>query len=111
MVPISYQVVGEEDYAYRVSIDADGAFVVENETYTSQEPRKGALTEAQSEELLAAIGALGLPREHPMPAGATAFEAQLTVGAPGHEAHYVFWEGALESDQPLNALIRRLERL
>ena len=58
-----------------------------------------------------AIEALGLPREHPLPEGATAFEAQLTVGAPGHEANYVFWEGALEQDQPLNTLIRQLERL
>jgi len=46
-----------------------------------------------------------------MPEGATAFEAQLTVGAKGQEAHYVFWEGALEEDVQLNFLIRLLERL
>lgn len=111
MVPITYQVVGEEDYAYRIAIDGNGDFVVESESYTSQEPRKGSLNQEQSEALVAAIEALGLPREHPMPEGATAFEAQLTVGAPGHEANYVFWEGALEQDQPLNTLIRQLERL
>ena len=46
-----------------------------------------------------------------MPEGATAFEARLTVGAPGEEANYAFWEGALEEDVELNALIRMLERL
>lgn len=111
MVPITYQVVGEEDYALKISVGEQGGYVVESETYTSQEPRKGALSEAQSEELVAAIEALGLPREHPLPEGATAFEAQLTIGAPGHEVNYVFWEGALEDDPPLNRLIRLLERL
>jgi hypothetical protein len=111
MVPITYQVVGEEDYALKISVAGNGDFVVESETYTTQEPRRGRLSEAQGEALLAAIEALGLPREHPLPEGATAFEAQLTVGAPGHEANYVFWEGALEDDPPLNALIRLLERL
>ena len=111
MVPITYQVVGEEDYAYRIAVDERGDYVVESESYTSQEPRKGSLSEEQAEALVAAIEALGLPREHPLPEGATAFEAQLTVGGPGHEANYVFWEGALEQDAPLNALIRQLERL
>lgn len=111
MVPITYQVVGEEDYAYRVIIDDAGRYVVESESYTSQEPRKGELDEAQSQALITAIKELGMPREHPLPAGATAFEAQLTIGAPGHEANYVFWEGALEQDAPLNTLVRLLERL
>lgn len=111
MVPITYQVVGEEDYALKISVGEAGDFVVESETYTSQEPRKGELSEAQSQALVEAIEALGMPREHPLPEGATAFEAQLTVGAPGHEANYVFWEGALEDDAPLNHLIRLLERL
>ena len=111
MVPITYQVVGEEDYALKISVDEQGGFVVESETYTSQEPRKGVVSEVQSQELIAAIEALGLPREHPLPEGATAFEAQLTIGGPGREANYVFWEGALEADRPLNHLIRLLERL
>ena len=41
MVPITYQVVGEEDYAYRIAVDGNGDYVVESESYTSQEPRKG----------------------------------------------------------------------
>jgi hypothetical protein len=111
MVPIRYQVVGEEDYALKINVESDGQFSVESGTYTSQAPRKGRLSEDQAGALVAAIKALGLPREHPMPAGATAFEAQLTVGAPGDEANYVFWEGALEQDDKLNRLIRLLERL
>jgi hypothetical protein len=111
MVPIRYQVVGEEDYALKISIDENGQYVVESGTYTSQPPRKGSISDAQAQELVAAIKALGLPREHPMPVGTSAFEAQLTVGPPGDEANYVFWEGALEEDAKLNTLVRLLERL
>ncbi len=111
MVPIKYQVVGEEDYALVITIDGQGGYVVESGSYTSQPPRKGTLTEQQREQLVAAIKALGLPREHPMPAGVEAFEAQLTVGEPGHQANYVFWEGALEEDDKLSNLIRLLELL
>jgi len=109
MVPIRYQVVGEEDYALRISIADNGDFVVDSGTYTSQPPRSGKLTDEQQRQLTAAIMSLGLPREHPMPEGASAFEAELTVGGPGKEVSYVFWEGALEQDAKLNALIRLLE--
>lgn len=111
MVPIKYQVVGEEDYALVITVDAQGRYVVESGSYTSQPPRKGALTEQQQEQLITAIKSLGLPREHPMPEGAEAFEAQLTVGEPGRQANYVFWEGALEEDEKLRNLIRQLELL
>jgi len=111
MVPINYQVTGEEDYALRIHIDGSGEYVVESGTYTSHSPRKGRLTDKQELQLIEAIKALGLPREHPMPEGATAFEAQLTVGAKGEEVNYLFWEGALEEDHELNLLIRLLERL
>ena len=111
MVPIEYRVVGEEDYALAISIDSHGEYVVESGTYTSEPPRKGQLDEAQEQGLIKAIKALGLPRAHPLPEGVTAFEAQLTVGGPGEEAHYVFWEGALEEDEKLRTLIRLLELL
>jgi hypothetical protein len=65
----------------------------------------------QQNQLLAAVRALGIPREHPMPEGATAFEARLTIGEPGAEAVYAFWEGALAEDAELNALVRQLESL
>jgi hypothetical protein len=111
MVPINYQVTGEEDYALKIVIRDSGEYVVESGTYTSQSPRKGQLTAEQELQLIEAIKTLGLPREHPVPAGATAFEAQLTVGATGEEVNYLFWEGALEEDEKLNTLIRLLERL
>ena len=111
MVPMKYEVVGEEDYALKISIAGAGDYVVDSGTYTSQEPRKGELTPTQETELIDAVKALGLPRAHPMPEGATAFEAHLTIGRPGEEVEYAFWEGALEEDADLNKLIRLLEKL
>lgn len=111
MIPVLFQVVGEEEYALKIRVDGSGAYVVESGTYTSSPPRKGQLTDEQEQQIVAAIKALGTPRPHPMPKGAGAFEAHLSVGAPGEEAEYVFWEGALEEDAELTALIRQLEML
>ena len=63
------------------------------------------------QKLYRRIKALGIPREHPVPAESAAFEARLAVGEPGSEAVYAFWEGALEEDAELNTVIRLLERL
>ena len=111
MVPMKYELVGEEDYALKIRIAGAGDYVVESGTYATEEPRKGALTPAQETELIDAVKALGLPREHPVPEGANAFEAHLTVGRPGEEVEYAFWMGALEEDADLNKLIRLLEKL
>ncbi len=111
MVPIDYQVVGEEEYALKIHIGSDGGFSVESGTYETKPPRNGRLCAQQEQLLLDAIKQLGIPREHPVPEGSAAFEARLTVGEPGSEAVYAFWEGALEEDAELNALIRLLERL
>ena len=82
MVPISYQVVGEEDYALKIAIDDGGGYVIESGDYTSHPPRKGRLSVEQEQQLVDAIMAPGCPRA-PDAEGATAFEAQLTVGAKG----------------------------
>lgn len=111
MTPITYQVVGEEEYALKIAIDSDGGFSVDSGTYTTQPPRKGTLDDALQRQLVDAIETLGIPRAHPVPPGSTAFEAQLTVGGPGSEVNYKFWEGALEQDAPLNNLIRLIERI
>lgn len=111
MIPIKYQVVGEEDYAYVVEIGSSGEYIVQSGTYTSQPPREGLLTSPQENELLDAIQALGIPEEHPMPEGAVAFEAQLVIDAKGKAVTYKFWEGALEEDVKLNRLVRLLEML
>ncbi|KAA3626648.1 MAG: hypothetical protein DWQ09_15300 [Proteobacteria bacterium] len=109
MKPLKFQVVGEEDYAFGVDISGNGDYVITSGTYASKPPRKGKLTPAQQDQLLAAIDALGIPSEHPMPEGATAFEAQLTIGAGDEAITYPFWEGALEEDEKLKALVRLLE--
>ena len=111
MVPIRFQVVGEEDYAFEVEINEKGEFEVNSGTYTSQPPRTGMLTKAQESEILAAIKALGIPDEHPMPKDSEAFEAHLTVGDGDKAVTYPFWEGALEEDVKLKHLVRLLEML
>lgn len=109
MTPLKFQVVGEEDYAFGVDIDSAGDYVITSGTYTSEPPRSGKLTQDQMDELFAAIEALGIPSEHPMPEGAAAFEAQLTIGEGNEAITYPFWEGALEEDEQLKALVRLLE--
>lgn len=109
MKPLKFQVVGEEDYAFGVDIHSDGEYTVTSGTYASEPPRHGKLDDAQQQELVAAIQALGIPKAHPMPEGAKAFEAKLTVGEGDEEVTYPFWEGALEKDTKLRKLVRLLE--
>ncbi len=111
MIPIKFQVVGEEDYAFAVEVRGTGEYVVKSGTYTTQPPRRGALTKDQENELLAAIKALGVLGEHPVPQGGEAFEAQLIIGDEGDAVTYTFWEGALEEDEKLKNLVRLLEML
>jgi hypothetical protein len=111
MHSIKYQVVGEEDYAFEVKISSTGEYEVNSGTYTTEPPRKGKLTTEQEVELLAAIKALGIPNEHPVPPEGNAFEAHLTIGAEDEAVTYSFWEGALEDDPQLNTLVRLLEML
>jgi hypothetical protein len=111
MVPIRFRVVGEEDYALDIEIDGDGSYVVNSGTYTTDKPRSGKLTAEREQELLEAIESLGIPREHPMPEGAEAFQAHLIIGPEGEEVHYPFWEGALEEDEPLRRVVRLIERI
>ena len=111
MHAINYQVVGEEDYAFEVNISSTGEYEVNSGTYTTAPPRKGTLSVQQEADLLAAIKALGIPDEHPVPPGGNAFEARLTIGEADDSVTYAFWEGALEDDPRLNALVRLLEML
>ena len=112
MQPIKYQVVGEEDYAFVISINRDGEYSISSGTYTSEPPRSGKLTPEQEDSLVSAIHDLGIPDEHPMPEGAAdAFEARLIIGEGSDAVVYPFWEGALEEDSGLRKLIRLLELL
>ena len=112
MQPIKYQVVGEEDYAFVIVINSNGAYSVSSGTYTSDPPRSGKLTSEQEKILVEAIHQLGIPDEHPMPEGAAdAFKAKLVIGEGGEAVTYPFWEGALEEDSKLLRLVRLLEML
>ena len=111
MIPIKFQVVGEEDYAFSIDIRRTGEYMVSSGTYTTEPPRRGKLTKDQENELLAAIKMLGTPGEHPVPKGGKAFEAQLRIGEGGEAVTYPFWEGALEEDAKLRELVRLLEML
>jgi hypothetical protein len=112
MQPIKYQVVGEEDYAFVISIDSSGEYKISGGTYTSEPPRSGKLTEDQEQALLDAIHVLGIPKQHPMPEGAAeAFEARLVIGEGSDAVTYPFWEGSLEEDSKLQNLVRLLELL
>ena len=111
MVPIKYQVVGEEEYAFRLEIDSQGTYSVDTGTYTTQKPRSGKLTPQQTADLMAAVKALGIPDAHPMPSGVEAFASRLEIGEGGDALVYPFWEGALEEDPKLRSLVRLLEVL
>lgn len=111
MTPIKYQIVGEEDYAFVVEIDNSGKFVVQDGTYTTEPPRSGQLSSSQEADILGAIKELGIPLQHDMPEGASAFQAKMIIGEKGKSVTYPFWEGALEEDPKLNKLVRLLELL
>jgi hypothetical protein len=111
MLPIRYQVVGEEDYAFVVEINESGEYFISSGTYTTERPRKGRLSVEQQQELLGAIKALGMPKAYPMPEGGEAFEARLTIGDETGAVSYPFWEGALATDAKLKGLVRLLETL
>jgi hypothetical protein len=111
MIPIEYQVVGEEEYALRIQVTDDGHYTVESGTYTTYEPRTGAVPDDIGSALARAVEQLGTPSPHPMPEGATAFRASLSIGLPGDQVRHEFWEGELETNTDLNRLVRLLERL
>ncbi len=112
MKHIHYQVVGEEDYAFDITINSNDEFNISGGTYTSDRPRSGKLTPEQKQTLLAAVVELGTPEEHPMPEGAAdAFKAVLVIGEESNTEAYQFWEGALEEDSKLLKLVRLLEAL
>ena len=112
MLPIKYQVVGEEDYAFLFTINQHGEYSVSSGTYTSDRPRSGKLSADQETQIINAIHNLGIPEEHAMPEGAAdAFKAKLTIGEENNVMVYPFWEGALEDDSKLLKLIRQLEML
>ena len=110
-LPLSYRVVGEDDYMLEIQVAANGDFEINSGDYTSHEPRRGRLSPDQRAKLSGLLGRLGQPRSHPAPAGASGFMATLTLGGPGEARTYRFWEGALADDPALGAVVRALEVL
>jgi hypothetical protein len=109
MIPIDYQVTGEEEYSFRIEIDGNGNYTVHTGTYTTQKPRTGKLTGLQESELQDAVESLKSIKVHSKPGGGEAFQAKLVVGEGEQQLVYSFWEGALEQDEKLAALVRQLE--
>ncbi|MGE5155045.1 MAG: hypothetical protein ACM3ST_13645 [Bdellovibrio bacteriovorus] len=110
-LPLSYRVVGEDDYMLEIEVAANGDFAINSGDYTSHEPRRGTLSASQRANLLSLLGRLGAVREHPAPAGASGFMATLILSGQGQDQVFRFWEGALAGDASLEALVRALEVL
>ncbi|MEN8174230.1 MAG: hypothetical protein ABFS23_00615 [Pseudomonadota bacterium] len=109
---LHYLVVGEEDYAFDISIDTHGEYHISGGTYTSDRPRSGKLTRDQEQALENAIEALGTPEEHQAPDDAAdAFRAKLILGEGKSAMIYPFWQGALQEDSKLLELVRLLEMI
>jgi hypothetical protein len=112
MTPLQYHVVGEEDYAFDITVDTRGRYHISGGTYTSDRPRSGQLTRDQEQALEYAIDALDFPEEHQVPGDAAdAFRAQLTLGEGISAKVYPFWQGALQEASKLQKLIRLLEMI
>jgi hypothetical protein len=112
MQPIRYEVVGQDDFMLEIRIRADGSYQVNAGDYTSHAPRKGVLDRERAASIEAALASLGEPREHRAPEGAEGFMAVLVVGEPTARPRvYRFWEGALDEEPDLRALVRQLELL
>lgn len=106
---VNYRVVGQDDYTLEITLEPTGGYRVDCGDHTSHKPRQGALDERQTREIAALIDALGAPREHPAPEGATGFITELTLGVPPDTRVYRVWEGELAEEPDVMALIRALE--
>lgn len=106
---LRYRVVGQDDYMLEIIMEPTGAYRVDCGDHTSHKPRQGMLDANQIREIGHLIDALGAPREHPAPAGATGFMAELTLGHPPESRVYRVWEGEMEQEPDVLALIRALE--
>jgi hypothetical protein len=109
MIPINYQVTGEEEYSFHIEIDEDGDYTVHTGTYATQKPRSGKLTPHQVSDLENAVASLGTLSMQPPHGEGRAFQAKLVVGKGEQQVVFRFWEGALEEDQKLASLVRQLE--
>lgn len=110
-LPMSYRVVGQDDYVLCIDVDAAGGYRVDCGDHTSHKPRRGKLSADRLRRLEALADAAGEAREHPAPEGATGFMVTLRVGEGEVTRVFRFWEGELDQDPPLRDLVRELELL
>ena len=108
-LPMSYRVLGQDDYMLEIGVGITGAYRVNGGDYTSHEPRGGTLGAGQLAHLLELADRLGPARVHPAPDGADGFMAELTLGEGEAARRFRFWEGALDEEPDLAALVRALE--
>ncbi|NCA68793.1 MAG: hypothetical protein EOM91_01595 [Sphingobacteriia bacterium] len=106
---VHYRVVGQDDYMLEITLESDGAYRIDCGDHTSHTPRRGMLAPEQLAALDSLISALGAPREHLAPAGATGFLAELTIGEQPVTRVFKVWEGAIQDEPDLMPLIRALE--
>ncbi|KXX65441.1 hypothetical protein [Marichromatium gracile] len=109
--PLHYRMIGQDDYAVEIRIDATGDYCIENGDYTSHAPRRGCLDETQRARLQRLTSALGAPDERPAPTDTSGFIVELSIGEGATQRRYRVWEGALAEDPELEALVRALEVL
>jgi hypothetical protein len=106
---VHYRVVGQDDYMLEITLEPSGTYRIDCGDHTSHKPRQGMLDDAQIRTLTRLIDALGTPREHPAPDGASGFMAELVVGDPPAIRAYRVWEGEMEEEPDVMALIRAME--
>jgi hypothetical protein len=111
--PLSYRVVGQFDYMLEIAVGADGGYCINCGDHTSHKPRSGRLDRAHRTRLESLIQPLakrlGRSWEYPAPEGAEGFMAELDLGDGAERRAYRFWEGALEEQPELKAVVRELE--
>jgi len=106
---IQFRVVGQDDYMLVIEVAADGGYRIDSGDYTSHAPRTGRLSPPQRERLAGLVAALGDSHDHPPPDGVEGFVAELIVGDGPSARRFRVWEGVLEAEPGLAALVRALE--
>ncbi len=111
--PLSYRVVGQDDYMLEIAVGTDGGYCVNCGDHTSHEPRSGTLDKTRRAKLEAVMGraveCLGQSWTSPAPEGAEGFNAELALGEGAARRVFRFWEGALGEQPELEAAVRELE--